>query len=419
MNTKRLRVSDRVAPLSMAALAAPAAQLVRAGDRIFIAGQSGIDLTGQLQGPGDAARQAEQAMSNIETLLKEAGGSLDDITKITTTITDRGHSAPVYGAIAHALEGVFPCGVELVLRGLGRPDLLVQIDAEAVIAATRVPDEPTHQRIRRFRRPKWFEQQIDWQGSMVVRTPDEIFVQSQNGLPLDGSGMLSTGRSAAAAALQAETTLANLNILLAEAGSSLVDICKITVCLVDRSFRTAVYPVIGRHLRGVHPVSTGLVIGGFERPEILFELDVCVVPSRGVAHQRFRKYHSRAVKYGFAGQNLDCDFCMAVRAGRHVFLRGQTGMDFDERLQGDGDAAVQADQAMKNVGVLLGEAGAKLADVTRAVLYVTDRAFQAPALAAVMRPFGDTAPAVSVMIVDGLASPELLMEVDIYALVEE
>ena len=48
-----------------------------------------------------------------------------------------------------------------------------------------------------------------------------------------------------------------------------------------------------------------------------------------------------------------------------------------------------------------------------------DRAYQAPALAAVMREFGDVAPAVSVMIVDGLASPELLMEIDIQAVLSE
>jgi enamine deaminase RidA (YjgF/YER057c/UK114 family) len=237
-----------------------------------------------------------------------------------------------------------------------------------------------------------------------------------NGLPLDTP---SAGRSAAAAALQAEAALANLKILLAEGGSSVGDICKITVSVVDRSFRVAVYPVIGRHLRGVHPVSTGLVIGSLSQPDILFELDVCVVPGHGVPHRRFRKYHSSVARYGFAGQNLDCEFCMAVRAGPHVFLRGQTGTDLDEKLQGEGDAGLQAEQAMKNVQVLLDEAGAKLKDVTRAVLYVTDHAYQAPALAAVMREFGGIAPAISVMIVDGLASPELLMEIDIYAMVSE
>ncbi len=419
MNIKRIRVSDRAAALATDALSAPVAQLVRASDRLFIAGQTGIDLGGVLQGPGDAARQATQAMANIKTLIEEAGGTLADITKITTTITDRGHRAAVYGAVGRALKGVFPCGTGLVLRGLGRPDLLVQIDAEAVIAHTRSPGEPTHERIRRFGLPQWYGQQIDWQGCMIVRTPDEIFVRGQTGSALDGSGMAGLGRSAEAAGRQAETALTNLKLLLAEAGSSVEDICKITVCVADRSFRAAVYPMIGQHLRGVHPVSTGLVIGGFARPEILFELDVCVVPGHGAAHQRVRKYHSSVARYGFAGQTLDCDFSMAVRAGRHVFLRGQTGMDLEETLHGDGDAGIQADQAMKNVRVLLGEAGATLADVTRTVLYVTDRAFQAPALSAVMRHFGDTAPALSVMIVDGLASPELLMEIDVYAMLPE
>ena len=415
---QRLRVSDRVAPLSTVALAGPTAQLVRVGERVFVAGQTGIGLDGRLQGPGDAARQAEQAISNIATLLTEAGGSLADITKVAIAITDRGHGAAVYDVVGRALEGVFPCVTGRLLRGLGGADLLVQIDVDAVIAPRRA-DGGAPEHIRRLGRVSWSAQRADWQASRVVGTPGEIFVQGLNGLPFDGDRVSGAGRSDAAAALQAETALANLKVLLAEAGSGVEDICKITVCVADRSFRAAVYPMIGQYLRGVHPVSTGLVIGGFERPEVLFELDVNAVAGRGSAHQRFRKYHSRVAKYGFAGQNLDCDFCMAVRAGGNLFLRGQTGMDFDERLQGDGESGIQAGQAMNNVRVLLGEGGATLADVTRAVLYVTDRAYQAPALAAVMGEFGDVAPAVSVMIVDGLASPELLMEIDIQAMLSE
>jgi len=238
-----------------------------------------------------------------------------------------------------------------------------------------------------------------------------------NGLPLDGGGTPTTDRSAEAAALQAESALANLTSRLAADACSIDDICKITVRVVDRSLRTAVYPVIGRHLRGVYPVSTGLVLRTLSQPGMLVELEACVVRGDGAPHQRFRKYHSRVARYGLSGQNLDCEFCMAVRAGRHVFLRGQTGVDLDEKLQGIGDAGAQAEQAMKNVRVLLREAGAELNDVTHAVLYVIDRAHEAPARAAVVRHLGDATPALSVMIVDGLASAELLMEIDIHAMV--
>jgi enamine deaminase RidA (YjgF/YER057c/UK114 family) len=107
---------------------------------------------------------------------------------------------------------------------------------------------------------------------------------------------------------------------------------------------------------------------------------------------------------------------MAVVAGDRVILRGQTGMGLDEKLYGAGDAKAQAGQAMANVETLLAEAGARLKDVVKATVYVTDRAFLADVNAVVMRALGGASPALTSVIVKGLASPELLMEVDITAI---
>ena len=212
--------------------------------------------------------------------------------------------------------------------------------------------------------------------------------------------------------------LTNLATLLHEAGSGIDEVCKITVYISDRAYRHAVYPVIGRHFRGIHPVSTGLIVPGFARPDILFEIDVQAMRKQGGPHQRVRRYHSNAVRYGFSQQNIDCDFCMAVRAGRHVVLRGQTGTDLNEVMHGAGDPPAQAEQAMRNVAVLLGEAGARLSDVTKATVFVTDRAYLAGVTAVVLRHLGPAAPCLSTLIVKGLASPDLSMEVDITAMVQ-
>ena len=108
---------------------------------------------------------------------------------------------------------------------------------------------------------------------------------------------------------------------------------------------------------------------------------------------------------------------MAVRAGDRVILRGQTGTDLNEVLRGPGDARAQAQQAMDNVDVLLEEAGAKLSDVVKATVLVTDRAFLPGVCDVVLARLGGAGAAFSVLIVKGLASPELLMEVDITAVV--
>ena len=247
-------------------------------------------------------------------------------------------------------------------------------------------------------------------GCMIVRAGEAIFVAGQTGT---GAGI---GRGADDAAAQADSALRNLKVLLEEAGASLDDICKLTVYIDDRAHRIPVYQTIGRHLRGVHPVSTGLIVRGFSRPETLFSLDVAVVSQRRARHRRLRKYHSDATRYGNEWQPLDCEFCMAVLAGQHVFLRGQTGQTLEDRLLVRGDARAQAIQAMQNVKVLLGEAGASIAGICRLVLYVTDRTFLVPAREAALEGLEGTPCAMSEIVVKGLASTELLMEVDVFAM---
>jgi enamine deaminase RidA (YjgF/YER057c/UK114 family) len=73
--------------------------------------------------------------------------------------------------------------------------------------------------------------------------------------------------------------MTNIDLLLCEAGSSLRDIVKVTVYLVDPRYREPVYRVMGRWLKGVYPVSTGLVVSALARPEWLVEIDAIAVRS--------------------------------------------------------------------------------------------------------------------------------------------
>jgi len=389
-------------------LPVPAAGAVRAGHRVFLSARSALRLDATVAGLGDPAAQAHAALDSVEAALAAAGGTLSDVTKLTICLVDRAHLKPVYEAIGQRLHDVFPVSTGLIVGGLPLPELMVQIDAEAVIGTPVA-------RHRTFGMSKRFCQDIVWQGAMVAVTADEIFIRGQTGSSLDGCTIVGAERQPEDAAAQADLGLSNLAILLDECGSSLDEICKITVYISDRGYRSAVYPVIGRHLAGVRPVSTGLIVNAFARPEILFEIDVQVMRKQGGPHGRIRPYHSNVARYGLAQQRLGCEFCMAVRAGLHVRLRGQTGVDLQERMHGVGDPVAQAEQAMENVAVLLHDAGGSLSDVVKATVFVTDRAFLAPVTDRVLHRLGDAAPAFSAVVVKGLASPELLMEVDIAA----
>ena len=134
-----------------------------------------------------------------------------------------------------------------------------------------------HERIRPFNtRDTYPDQLLDNDLCHAVVAGDLIFLRGQVGTDLDG-GNLTIGDARA----QARQAMTNVKQLLHEARADLSDICKIVVYITDRSYREPVYQEIGEWLRGVFPVSTGLIVAGLARPEWLVEIDVIAVRSTG------------------------------------------------------------------------------------------------------------------------------------------
>jgi enamine deaminase RidA (YjgF/YER057c/UK114 family) len=134
-----------------------------------------------------------------------------------------------------------------------------------------------HRRIRPFNTKDTYpEQALDNDlCQTVVARGTTVFVRGQIGQDLDTSKSVAIGDAAG----QAEQAMANIKMLLEEAGSRLEHVCKITIYLVDPRYREAVYRVVGRWLKGVHPVSTGIVVSALARPEWLVEVDaIAVIP---------------------------------------------------------------------------------------------------------------------------------------------
>jgi enamine deaminase RidA (YjgF/YER057c/UK114 family) len=132
-----------------------------------------------------------------------------------------------------------------------------------------------HTRIRKFNtRDTYPEQKLDNDlCQTVVARGSTVFVRGQVGQDLDTAMNVGVGDAAA----QAEQAMKNIQQLLSEAGARLEHICKITIYLTDPRFREAVYRVIGHWLKGVFPVSTGIVVSALARPEWLVEVDVIAV----------------------------------------------------------------------------------------------------------------------------------------------
>lgn len=130
-------------------------------------------------------------------------------------------------------------------------------------------------------------------------------------------------------------------------------------------------------------------------------------------HTRHRLHN---VRDQHAERNIQSDMCSVVVAGDRIFVRGQVGYTIhstDRKLVGPGDAGAQADQAMKNVRQLLEEVGAKMQDICKVKVWVIDRAYLAPVMNVVGRHLAGIPCAYTEVIVDGLARPEMLMEIDV------
>jgi len=132
----------------------------------------------------------------------------------------------------------------------------------------------THIRIRPFNtRDTYPEQNVDNDLCQAVVAGDTIYLRGQIGQDLDTARSVGIGDVEA----QAEQAMRNADTLLREAGSELADIVKVVIYLVDPRYREIVYRVIGKWLRGVHPVSTGIVVSALARPEWLVEIDITAV----------------------------------------------------------------------------------------------------------------------------------------------
>ena len=132
-----------------------------------------------------------------------------------------------------------------------------------------------HIRIRKFNtRDTYPEQKLDNDlCHVVVARGIMVFVRGQVGQDLDTGKNVAIGDAAA----QADHAMGNIARLLAEAGGGLEHICKITIYLTDARYREVVYRTVGKWLKGVFPVSTGLVVSALARPEWLVEIDVIAV----------------------------------------------------------------------------------------------------------------------------------------------
>jgi enamine deaminase RidA (YjgF/YER057c/UK114 family) len=239
---------------------------VRVGDRVFLSGSTAFNAKGEVEAPGDMYRQTRVAMDTIFRALAEAGGTPADIVYTKSFLTDLRNADDYTRAFVDALGDVRPASTLLAIPALIRPEMLVEIEAEAVLGAARSRRDIYTEHMRE--KPRGY--------ARAVAVGDVVHVSGCTSMSSRGE-IQGAGDWAA----QVDLSMDVIRGALGQAGATLDDVVR------RRTFTTAGARQNRAHGDGPapfaksHPASLGCRITGLARPELIVEIEVTAVKGAG------------------------------------------------------------------------------------------------------------------------------------------
>ena len=120
------------------------ARAVRVGPHVFVSGTTATDEAGSVVAPGDPHGQTVRAIENVRAALQRLGASLADVVRTRIYVTDIGRWEEVGRAHGAFFRDVRPATSMVEVSRLIHPDLLVEIEAEAIVCGDAAEDPPTN-----------------------------------------------------------------------------------------------------------------------------------------------------------------------------------------------------------------------------------------------------------------------------------
>ena len=133
-----------------------------------------------------------------------------------------------------------------------------------------------HHRIRKFNTGDTYPEQNldnDLCQAVVTQGGKTVWMRGQCPQNLDDAKNIDSHDPAE----QTHKVMQNIRQLVTEAGGEMAHVVKLVVYITDIRHREAVYRTMGKYIKGVHPVCTGLVVQALARPEWLVEIDATAV----------------------------------------------------------------------------------------------------------------------------------------------
>ena len=362
---------------------------VRAGNTLYISGQVAVDEHGNDVGVGDVEAQIVQIYKNLENACRAHGGTLANIVKTNTYMTDRSYYQPVFKARMEKYGPNLPTNTG-ILAGLYNPNWLVEIEAIACL------DEPIH---RLNPDTMW----NIWDTSRhTVRAGNTLYISGQVAVDVHGNNI----------------GVEDIEAQLREVRKNTENACKAHEATLANIVQTGAYVTDVSHFEPVFdaqrdsyapnlPANTSVLWQGVVDPEWLVEIEAVACIDTPIR----RLNPETMADLGNAAHST-------VKAGNTLYISGQVAVDEHGNSVGAGDIEAQLQQIYKNLESACRAHGGTLADIVKTNTYVTDVAYISNGFEARMEAYGPNLPTSASVVVPGLYKSEWLVQIGAVAWIE-
>jgi enamine deaminase RidA (YjgF/YER057c/UK114 family) len=384
---------------------------VRSGEMLWVGGQVDLTSAGEVRNPGDLKRQLPDCMANLGRVLEGLGSGLADLVKLLCFYVNDGSldEQDVLRAVAGCLpQGARPAVTAIPLPALAYPGMLVEIEGVAMRGQDDRPLPRTYAE---------FEGASPLPDPFVhgLRCGKMIFLSAQSAL--DGAGRAQFPNHILG---QTRQVMIGLERALRSLGADMNDVVKVNRWYVGHGTIEDFEPAAlacAAHFREPGPAATGIPLPRHALDGQMIKIEL--IAMRGEDGAYLPRRH--AWPESLWDWHVHLPYKHGLKCHDMIFLGGQVSLDKQGRAVHPGDLTAQTRQAMVHIGTILKDLGADYSDVCKVLAL-----YQGSASAHDLHKnlsirssfFKEPGPATTGVPVPALAYPEMMIEIDIYAMAD-